>query len=116
VDDKGGVNSFWTHAEEIFSTARQNREEDCGMAILVGHGGAIRVTSAEGWNLESLRLHHGAVAAYQVTRRDGRVRVSARSAEASCVLEDAANRPVLDLLAECPRYEIVSRSLQLSAA
>ena len=81
---------FWRHAEEIFATARQNAGHDCRMAILVGAGGAIHISSADGWNLEALRLHHGAAAAYEVTRRGGQVRVEARSSNGRCLIEEAA--------------------------
>ena len=95
LDDKVFVSIFWKHAEEIFATARLNAEEDCRMAILVGAGGAIHIAPADGWDLEALRLHHGAARAYQVTRRDGQVRVEARSPEGKCMLEGAA--PARDL-------------------
>jgi hypothetical protein len=115
LDDKFLVSIFWRHAEEIFATARQNTGDDCRMAILVGAGGAIRITSTDGWNLESLRLHHGAAAAYEVTRRDGQVRVDARSAEGTCVLEGARRR-LPGTLPEWPRYQTVERRLELPAS
>jgi hypothetical protein len=115
LDDKVFVSIFWRHAEEIFATARQNPGEDCRMAILVDAGGAIHITSPEGWNLESLRLHHGATAAYQVTRRDGRVRVDARSSEGTCVLEGMRRHRSLLNLPEMPCYQTIERTLELSA-
>ena len=83
------------------------------MAILVGRR-AERFTSlsADGWNLEALRLHHGAAAAYQVTRRDGRVRVDARSAEGTCVIERRRNDA--SAFPGVPRYE-ASGSTEISA-
>ena len=81
LDDKSLVSIFWRHAEEIFATARQNAGKTAVWRSWSAPGGAIHIASAEGWNLEALRLHHGAAAAYQVTRRDGQVRVEARSSE-----------------------------------
>jgi hypothetical protein len=89
-DDKSFVSTFWKQAEEIFATARQSAADDCRMAILVGDRGTIHISAAEGWNLEALRLHHGAATAYEVTRRGGQVRVEARSSKSRCLFEEAA--------------------------
>jgi hypothetical protein len=85
------VSPFLQHAEEIFRTARQGGEEDCELAILVGRDGQIHMLTEPGWELEPLRLDRGAQAAYRVVRKGGRVRLEARSAGQSCVLE--AERP-----------------------
>lgn len=81
------MSSFLQHAEEILRTAQQGGEEDCELAILVGWDGGIHMLSEPGWELEPLRLDHGAQAAYRVVRKGGRVRLEARSAGQSCVSE-----------------------------
>src|SRR5689334_8480888 len=81
------VSAFLKDAEEIFQTARQGRAEDCELAILVSRDGGIHMLPASGWELEPLRLHHGALAAYRVSRAGGGVRLEARSAGESCVLQ-----------------------------
>jgi hypothetical protein len=43
--------------------------------------------AAADWELEPLRIDQGARAAYRVSRRGGGVRLEARSAEESCLLE-----------------------------
>ena len=110
------MSHFWTNAEQIFTTARQNSTEEGPFSILVGAGGAIHITSSEGWDLEALRLHHGAAAGYQVTRRAGRVRVEARSTEGSAVLEGPTGyrRPFGSRL-ECPGYQLVQPALKIAA-
>jgi hypothetical protein len=109
------VSIFWRQAEEIFATARQNAGEDCQMAILVGAGGSIHIAGSDGWNIESLRLHHGAAAVYQVTRRQGQVRVDARSSEGTCVFEGSRGPRALQCLPEWPCYQTVPGLQELSA-
>lgn len=92
-------------AEEIFAAARTSGGDDCDLAILVGGDGGIHMLACADWQLESLRTHHGARAAYRVRRASGSVRLEARTAEESCVL--AADRPERILappLADLPRY------------
>jgi len=102
--DKKFVSTFWQHAEEIFAAAEQGGPEDCEWSILMSRDGGIHMLSGAEWELEPLRLHHGARAAYHVSRRGGGVRVEARSANESCVLE--ARRPVRlpGLVPDFPRY------------
>ena len=104
-NDENVVNRLLRHAEEIFATAQGGCIEDCELAILVGHDGAIRMLEPQGWELEPLRLHHGAQAAYRVTRTAGQVRLEARSLGESCVLEtNRSERPLGGMLADFPRY------------
>ena len=106
---------FLRQAEEIFQTARQGGRDDGELAIVVGYDGGIRMFSGREWALEPLRLHHGARAAYRVTRSAGRVRLEARSAEESCVLESPAPQglgrspqAIPSVLPEFPRYLLIS--------
>jgi len=98
------VSPFLRHAEEIFTTA-QGGAEDCEWSLLVNRDGALRMVAGSDWGLDPLRLHHGAREAYRVTRVGGQVRVEARSASESCVLQSnvakAALRPTL---ADFPQY------------
>jgi hypothetical protein len=103
--DKDFVSAFLEHAEEIFATARTAGAGDCDLSILVNREGGIHVIADGGWQLESLRAHHGASVAYRVHRTNGSVRLEARSATQTCVL--AAERPELGLmppLHDFPRY------------
>jgi hypothetical protein len=110
------VSRFLKHAEEIFATAREG-SEDCEFALLVGGDGGIHVLTGSGWELEPLRLYHGAAAAYRVTRTGGRVRLEARSAAESCRLETGAAAAARAGLRDYPQYRIIPErgSLQLSA-
>lgn len=99
------MSAFLKHAEEIFATARTAGGEDCELSILVNREGGIHVIAGGDWQLESLRAHHGASAAYRVQRTNGSVRLEARSATQSCLL--AAERPERGLmppLYDFPRY------------
>ena len=88
------MSSFLRKAEEIFATAREGGPEDCNLAILVSRDGGIHMVEGSDWGLESLRLRHGATAAYRVARNGGRVQVEVRSADESCVLRtDQPQRP-----------------------
>jgi len=101
------VSPFLKHAEEIFTTACQGGAEDCEWALLVGGDGAIRMVAGSGWRLEPLRAHHGARAAYRVTRKSGRVRVEARSSGESCLLESSqAAVAVRPALRDFPQYVV----------
>ena len=86
--DKECVNAFLRNAEELFATAREGGAEDCDIAVLVGPDG-IHMVCGSDWGLEPLRRHHGAQAAYRVTRSGGSVALEGRSAGASCRLEAA---------------------------
>jgi hypothetical protein len=98
------VSAFLKDAEEIFETARQGGAEDCELAILVGRDGGIHMLPASGWELETLRLHHGARAAYRVTRNGGGVRLEARSADEACLLQAKPPKPWRASLSDFPRY------------
>ena len=102
--DKEVVSALFQHAEEIFRAARQGGADDCEMAILVSQDGGIHMLAADGWELEPLRLHHGARAAYRISRRAGGVRLEARSADESCLLQSKqAFRPT-GAIPDFPRY------------
>jgi hypothetical protein len=47
------------------------------MTILIAHDGGIRMFADSDWGLDSLAAHHGARAAYRVTRNHGAVRLAA---------------------------------------
>jgi hypothetical protein len=99
------VNPFLKHAEELFATAQRGGAEDCELAILIAGDGAIRILESRGWELEPLRLFHGAREAYRVSRTADQVRLEARASGESCLLE--TNRPGRCLggaLADFPRY------------
>ncbi len=104
------MSAFLKQVEEIFAVARRARAEASGeLAILVGTDGAIHVLEAPDWELERLRAHHGARAAYLVSRRAGRVRLEARTASEYCRLEGltpaAVLRPAID---DYPHYQPVA--------
>jgi hypothetical protein len=84
--DKEIVSAFLKHAEEIFAAARTAGPEDCDMAILVNRDGGIHMIAGAGWELEPMRLHYGASAAYRVNRSGGQVKLEARRANESCTL------------------------------
>jgi hypothetical protein len=90
--DKKTVSAFLRHAEEIFAAARTAGPEDCDMAILVNRDGAIHMIAGADWELEPMRLHYGASAAYRVNRNGGQVKLEARRANESCTL--VAEQPV----------------------
>ncbi len=102
------MSAFLTHAEEIFSTACTAGTEDCDLSILVNRDGAIHMIAGADWQLESLRVHHGASAAYRVHRTGGNVRLEARSANESCLLAaDRPERSLLPTIADFPRYLMI---------
>jgi len=102
------VSPFLRNAHEIFATARESAE-DCRMAILVEPDGAIRMCPSAGWDLESLRRHHGAAMAYEITRSASQVRVEARSGRERCTLE-TGEPPRLPWLGmgNFPQYRLIS--------
>ena len=101
--DKNFVSAFLKDAEAIFQTARGSRD-DCELAILVGRDGAIHMLAASGWELEPLRMHHGAKAAYRITRNAGAVRLEARSADEACLLQAKPVPPWRAALRDFPQY------------
>jgi hypothetical protein len=104
--DEKFVSPFLRHAEEIFAAATGGAE-DCAWSLLVGRDGAIRMVSGNEWQLEPLRLHHGAREAYRVTRAQGRVRLEARSGSKSCVLQSGEPAHLRPMLADFPQYVIL---------
>jgi hypothetical protein len=98
------VSPFLKHAEEIFATAREGGQEDCEIAILIGRDGGVHMLPGCGWELEPLRLHHGAKAAYRVSRSGEGVRVEARSAQENCCLQARAAGPIRTVLTDYPQY------------
>src|SRR5258706_11566199 len=106
------MHAFLRHAEEIFLTAQTAGAGECDMALLVNADGAIRVVPAEEWNLEPLRVHHGASAAYRVSRGRAGVRLEARSAAGQCcVLEAPGPRgPFAGMPPDYPQYQIAPQA------
>lgn len=81
------MSAFWTDAQGIFETARQAfGSADCDWAILVGPQGEVHILEGSGWSLPGLLAHHGARAAYHVTRAGGRVCLEGRQGLESCLL------------------------------
>lgn len=102
------MDAFLRNAEELFATARQCAGEDCQFSLLVDSEGAIRMVFGSDWALEPLRQHHGARAAYRVTRSAGRLSLEGRSVGASCRLEaDRPARALLGSVAHVPCYQSV---------
>ena len=87
--DKHFVTGFLENAERIFETAAsaQSDPKSSDLAIVIGQDGAIRMLMGSDWPLDSLRAHHGAMAAYRVSRSGSQVRVEGKSGTASCVLQ-----------------------------
>ena len=93
------------HAEEIFLAARAGSPDDCEMSILVSRDGGIHMLCATDWELEPLRIDHGARAAYRISRRDGGVRLEARSVDESCLFEAKPRpRPIPVMAPDFPQY------------
>jgi len=102
------VSPFLRNAHEIFATARQADADDCRMAILVQEDGAIHICPASDWDLECLRLQHGAAMAYAVSRHGAKVRVDARSPGESCTLETAGPVRLPGLpMGDYPQYRTI---------
>jgi hypothetical protein len=83
------VTDFLENAERIFDTAASGygQAESGDLAILIGQDGAIRLLIGSDWPLASLQAHHGAQAAYRVSRSGSQVRVEGKSRTGSCVLQ-----------------------------
>jgi uncharacterized FlaG/YvyC family protein len=106
LSDKKTVSPLLKHAEEIFATAREGME-DCQISILVGGDGAIHMLPAADWELEPLRMHYGAHAAYRVSRSQGQVRVEGRTSDQSCTLRTPSCPPPHRLLPEVAHYQTI---------
>jgi hypothetical protein len=104
--DKVFVSVFLQHAEEILRTAEQGGTEDCRLSILVGWDGGIRMVAGSEWELEPLRIHHGARAAYRVTRNAGAVRLEGCSADRTCLLQSGGSAAARPAWADFPRYQL----------
>jgi hypothetical protein len=99
------VSTFLKHAEEIFRTAREGGPDDCEMSILVSRNGSNHILSGADWELEPLRIDRGARAAYRISRRDGGVRLEARSADESCLFEARPRARLMPAMApDFPQY------------
>jgi hypothetical protein len=108
-NDKYFVSAFLKHAEEIFATAREGAQDDCELAILVSSEGAIHMLPASDWELEPLRKHHGASAAYRISRTCGRVRLEARSGSETCTLQSEQPAYVLrSAIPDFPQYVTIN--------
>lgn len=93
------------HAEEIFLAAREGGPDDCEMSILVSRDGSIHMLAGADWELEPLRMHHGARAAYRISRKAGGVRLEARSADGSCLLQTRQPARLMPaMLPDFPQY------------
>jgi hypothetical protein len=106
--DKNLVTEFLANAERIFETAASanGAELESGdLAILIGQDGAIHMLMGSDWPLGSLQAHHGASAAYRVSRSSAQVRVEGKSRTGSCLLQSELPSAVAKrLLADKPRY------------
>jgi hypothetical protein len=102
------VTDFLANAERIFETAASadGAELQSGdLAILIGQDGAIRMLMGTDWPLDSLQAHHGASAAYRVSRSGVQVRVEGKSRTGSCLLQSEPVSSIAKrLLADRPRY------------
>jgi hypothetical protein len=102
------VTDLLRNAERIFETAASadGAELESGtLAILIGQDGAIHMLMDTDWPLESLQSHHGATAAYRVSRTGSQVRVEGKSRTSSCVLEsEPAASIARRMLMDRPRY------------
>ena len=96
------------NAERIFETAAsaEGAELESGtLAILIGQDGGIHMLMNTDWPLESLQSHHGASAAYRISRTGSQVRVEGKSRTSSCVLEsEPAGAVARRMLMDRPRY------------
>ena len=102
------MTDFLANAERIFETAASadSAELQSGdLAILIGQDGAIRMLMGTDWPLDSLQAHHGATAAYRVSRSGVQVRVEGKSRTGSCLLQSEPVSSIAKrLLADRPRY------------
>jgi hypothetical protein len=102
------VTDFLTNAERILETAASadGAELESGaLAILIGQDGGIHMLMGTDWPLDSLQAHHGASAAYRVSRTGGQTRVEGKSRTGSCLLQsEPASSVAKRLLADRPRY------------
>jgi len=88
------VSAFLRDAAALFEAASRGGGDDSQYSILIGTDGGIHLVSGSDWALESLRQHHGAQAAYRITRAAGRVALDGRSCGGSCRLESGPLPPM----------------------
>lgn len=84
------MSRFWNDAQRILDTAIHG---DADVGVLIDPSGAIRIVDAAGWRPEALQAHYGAQTVYQVTHSQSTVRVTGRSGNRSCIVEE--RRPSL---------------------
>lgn len=95
--------SILATAENVFFSTGTLEET----TILIAPEGTIRLVSESDWSLESLRVHHGALMAYRVSQRDGRVHVEGRAGSRTCLFEaEKPNGAALLLLANSRDYDL----------
>src|SRR5579859_3024771 len=106
--DKDLVTDFLINAERILATAASadgSELESGGLSILIGQDGAIHMLMGSDWPLDSLQAHHGASAAYRVSRNGAQVRVEGKSRTGSCLLQsELPSAAARRLLVDRPRY------------
>ena len=110
--DKYLVTDLLANAERIFETAASAdgvELESGDVSILIGQDGAIHMLMGSDWPLGSLQAHHGAKAAYRVSRSGAQVRVEGKSRTGSCVLQS-------ELPSAVAKRMLVDRPLYLLAA
>ena len=100
------MNLFLGNAERLLDTAVNAREPGGAVAILIAESGAIRITDATGWRLDSLAEDSGAHTVYRVSRDHNTVRVEGRSGARSCLLQTSI--PTLQHLNHCPQLPRIS--------
>jgi hypothetical protein len=102
------VTDFLANAERIFETAASADAielESSDLTILMSRDGGIHMLMGSDWPLGSLQAHHGADAAYRVSRNGAEVRVEGKSRTGSCLLRSEIPSAVAKrLLADRPRY------------
>jgi len=99
--DKPSVSRLAQLAQELLDAAlaATNRGEVCTeMTILIGPDGAIRMSAASDWPLDSLARDHGARAAFRIREQDGRVSVCGREGSHTCFLESRSQHAIAGLL------------------
>ena len=106
------MRDFLDNAGRIFETASATGGAGLpsgSVSILIGPDGAVRMILDSDWPLASLEAHHGARAAYRVSRTATQLRVEGKSRDASCLLEsEPAPAIARRLLADRPRYVLTS--------
>ena len=101
------MTGFLDNAQRILETA-VSAGDNAGtesLAILIGADGGIHMVMGSDWPLHTLQAHHGASAAYRISRSGAQVRVEGKSRTGSCLLQSEPPASVARrLLADRPRY------------